>query len=101
MANQLNQNPIIITVALPLGYKAGTLSSLGTPGYLRVVRIMWTAPSATGDQVLIINPKTGFELYRAKATASNVGTDEQQFNQIWDDFAVPQIDSGVLRIYLG
>lgn len=99
MANLLNQNPIIITSALPLGWKAGTSASLGTLFVLRVQRVEWFSPNAVGDQAVITDTQSGIEKLRFKCETA-LTSQIIPVNELWADFAVPQIDSGVLKIFL-
>lgn len=98
MANQLNANPIIMTATLPLGWKAGILASNGQYFPLRVQRVEWFSPTAVGDQVVITDPLNGAEKARFKCETALV-SQLLPVNELWADFAVPQIDSGVLKIY--
>jgi len=99
MANAVNQNPIIINALLPLGWKNATVTSLGQYFPLRVQRVEWFSPNAVGDQALIIDPATGAEKVRFKCETAGV-SQLIPFNELWSDFAVVQLDSGVLKIYL-
>jgi hypothetical protein len=98
MANVLNQNPIIIS-GTQTSYKAATLASLGSFASLRVTKIYWENPTTVGDQMVIIDPATGRNIFRMRCESANI-SQIATLNQLWADFAVNELDSGTLYIYL-
>jgi len=101
MANQLNQSPIIINAAMA-SYKAQVAATLGTLWVLRVERVYWEGPSTVGHQVVITDPANGARRMNLECAVANQGIDlDFTANpKLWSDFAVVQIDSGNLYIYL-
>jgi|SRR5215831_11578015 len=106
MANQLSQNPIIFTGPLATSYKAAASLSFFN---LRISKVEWKSPQAAGDTVRIVDPASGIKLLELTASASfstqtsSLPTITQDWTtkpQMWSDFAVPQMDSGTLYIYL-
>ena len=99
MANSLTSNPIILT-GTQTSYKAAVAANTtqGTPITLRVVRVEWFAPTTVGDQALIIDPASGKEWLRFKCETA-LQSQILPVNELWSDFAVPQLDSGVLKIF--
>ena len=99
MANSLTQNPIILT-AVQTSYKAAVAANTtqGSPIELRVARVAWFSPTTIGDQVLIIDPASGKEWLRMKCEVA-LQSQIWPVNELWSDFAVVQLDSGVLKIF--
>lgn len=100
MANLLNQNPIILT-GTQTSYKAAVAASLGANWVLRVTKIYWYNPIIAGDVALIIDPASGQNLERLRCEAANQSQiiDWSANPKIWRDFAVVQLDSGILEIH--
>ena len=74
-------------------------STQGTPFTLRVARVEWFAPTTVGDQAVIIDPQSGKEWLRFKCETA-LQSQILPVNELWSDFAVDQLDSGSLRIFL-
>lgn len=101
MANNLLQNPLVITAAMASGYKALTASTLGTLRTVRITKIYWENPASVGDTVNIEDPSS-------LITIANLRCDTANISQVLDwtarpllvaDFQVSQISSGTLYIY--
>lgn len=101
MANQLSQNPIIIVSPLVPSYKAAVSSTIGTLFTLLINKIVWQGAGAQGNVALITDPANGNNRVRLIAQGLDIPqiVDWTADPQAWSDFAVPQIDSGILQIY--
>lgn len=104
MANSLTNNPIRIDTKFSNSFKGQTnaSTSLGVFNTLLITEVYWFQPSAVGQQFIITNPNNGNVLLQG---ACEVASQSQFFNfagkpKLWQDFAVPQLDSGVLYIGL-
>ncbi len=98
MANSINTNPIILT-GVQTSYKAAVALTLGTLFTLRVARVEWFSPATIGDQAVIIDPSSGKEWLRFKCEVA-LQSQILPVNELWSDFAVDQLDSGVLKIFI-
>ena len=99
MANSLTANPIIINVT-QTSYKAAVAANTtqGSPITLRVARVEWFSPATVGDQAVIIDPASGKEWLRMKCEVA-LQSQIWPVNELWSDFAVVQLDSGVLKLF--
>lgn len=100
MGNLLNQNPIMLTNT-QTSYKAAMAATLGTLFTLRIEKIVWENPGATGHVALIIDPATGNNIARLIAQGAGIPQilDWSAKPKLYSDFAVVQLDSGILQIY--
>lgn len=101
MANSLNSNPVILTTT-QTSYKAAVVASQGVFVNCIVEKWYWEAPTAVGDQVVIIDPQSGAEKLRLRcelALQSQV-VDWTAHPKQFSDFAAIQMDSGRLYIYM-
>ena len=94
----MNQNPIIIT-GVQTSYKAAVAATLGTPFVLRVARVEYYAPTTIGDTAIIIDPASGKEWLKFTCEVA-LQSQILPVNELWSDFAVDQITSGTLKIFL-
>ena len=94
----LTTNPIIIN-AIQTSYKAAVAASLGSPFVLRVVRVEWYAPTTIGHTALIVDPASGKEWLKFTCEVA-LQSQILPVNELWSDFAVDQLDSGTLKIFL-
>jgi hypothetical protein len=98
MANLLFQNPIIIT-GPQTSFKAAVAAVLGTLFTLRVARVEFYQPTAVGDTAIIIDPASGKEWLKFTCETA-LQSQILPVNELWSDFAVDQINSGTLKIFL-
>ena len=95
MANELTGNPLIVDTAVdatdPAGYPA-----------LNIVSIVWDAPTAVGDD-LLISDQSGKVLIETKAYAAGAGVRGEVpagYPILNKRINVETIDGGTLYIYL-
>lgn len=101
MANLLNQNPVVITAAMPQPYKAAVALSQGSPLTLWVEKIRWVDAANVNDELKIIDPVRGNALFDMVNPASNstLEVDWVPRPKLWADFQVTVIGSGTLYIF--
>lgn len=103
MANNYLVNPIRIDTAMTSSFKALTSASIGAFNTLLIKKVYWLNPATIGDTVSIIDPNSSEELMplRAEVAGQSILIDFTPQPELWADFEVNQISSGVLYIYLG
>ena len=101
MANNLLVNPMRIDSIMASGYKASTLTALGSFQYLRVEKILWETPLVVGDQAVIEDLIAGNILATLQCDTANVSQclDWTPKPKRWADFQVTKLSSGILWIY--
>lgn len=101
MSNSTNTNPIVYTAAAG-SYKAAIAATLGSPSTLLISKIYWFDPTTIGDQVLLTNPQSGQNIIRLRCEVAGQSqvVDWSTRPKLLQDFAIPQLDSGVLYIYI-
>ena len=102
MSNNLLVNPIRLDSIMASGYKASTLSALGSFQYLRVEKILWETPVSVGDQAVIEDLIAGNILATLTCDTANVSQclDWTAKPKRWADFQVTKLSSGILYIYM-
>lgn len=92
MANDLSARPLKVDTAMGAG------AALGRP--VRVTKVYWFNPTTAAHTFLIIEPTSGKTLLEGRAEAAN---QSQVFDfdkpQVWRDFRVSTLQSGVLYLY--
>lgn len=112
MANNYNNNPILIDTVMASGWRASqTLNSGNLPATLqnpgpitrqwgiRVVKIEWTNIASAGDKIIIVDPVDSTVKFQATAQS----LDDKLYDVVdsgmpWKDFKVSTIGSGLLLI---
>jgi hypothetical protein len=95
-------NPVVLTSAMSQGYKASTLSALGSFQYLRVEKILWETPLNVGDQMVIEDLIAGNILATLTCDTANVSQclDWTPKPRRWADFQLTKLSSGTVYLYL-
>lgn len=101
MPNVLTANPVVITGVQP-SYKAAVAASLGAFYNLRIEKVYWETPVTVGDTVTITDASGSQTILnlRCEVAAQSEIVDWSANPRYVADFAVPQISSGTLYIYL-
>ena len=102
MANNLLVNPVRIDSIMVSGYKASTLTALGSFQYLRVEKILWETPLVVGDQMVIEDLIAGNVLVTLTCDTANVSQclDWTAHPKRWQDFQLTKLSSGIVWLYM-